>query len=759
MNRPDNIEIYDELDLKLGIKSSLPHVKSTIALAILLWECASHPAELIYSKQNNNEIVLTDEVSQWLIDYLEEICNEEKIDEETLISGLNQNQLLKSQMEALIVAFELIWRIAKVDFVEEDKAASAERTGGIRYPKKLTFTVNIDVIHSTVASNENVFLRILMAWTGFQIDTDPDYEKILISLLSALSEGAVFKLSDGNNDVIFNQNSIYKKILETNETVDVNGDKEAKGSLRILKSLLSDDMNPYLQYSSGTVSMASPNAERLQDYQKRVDTMLRLSATKIVVEDDVIDDSSSNENEVNETMNLDNKEFIFTCLDIMKKHHLLLGDNLDLLENKDKCAIIFKHNNFYGIIFPVDETQNEDEQRKDSTGNTKYYADKYEINGRQYFVSSEWRPDREDARRPLLDWIITQLKKVKYDTGYESHFARNRILFGAPGTGKSYTLNNDKEKLLESGGEYERVTFHPDYSYANFVGTYKPVPCNDDDGKDAITYEYVPGPFMRTYVKALRNSRTEDIKPYLLLIEEINRANVAAVFGDVFQLLDRDNNVSEYPIRPSEDIKKYLAKSENLGGKPEDYDEIKIPDNMFIWATMNSADQGVFPMDTAFKRRWDFKYLGIDDNDESIEGKMVIIGTVVSQKVEWNKLRKAINKFLANQKINEDKQLGPYFIAKRIVVPASGIEIDSEEFIETFKNKVIMYLFEDAAKQKRASLFEGCFQNSSRYSEICKDFEEKGIGIFNLEIQMAAEPEDIQNQNAISESVAEENNE
>lgn len=350
--------------------------------------------------------------------------------------------------------------------------------------------------------------------------------------------------------------------------------------------------------------------------------------------------------------------------------------------------------------------------------------------------------------------IDEDCKRLVFNNKYE----RNRILFGAPGTGKSYTLNNDKDDLLGKGGEYERVTFHPDYSYANFVGTYKPVPCKDDDGKDAITYEYVPGPFMRIYVQALRNSRTEDIKPYLLLIEEINRANVAAVFGDVFQLLDRDNNVSEYPIRPTEDIKKYLAKSENLGGKPEDYYEIKIPYNMFIWATMNSADQGVFPMDTAFKRRWDFKYLGIDDNDENLEGKTVILGTVVSQKVEWNKLRKAINKFLANQKINEDKQLGPYFIAKRIVVPENGNEIDSKEFIETFKNKVIMYLFEDAAKQKRATLFEGCFQNSSRYSEICKEFEEKGIGIFNSEIQMAAEPEDIQNHNAYSESVAEVNN-
>ena len=343
--------------------------------------------------------------------------------------------------------------------------------------------------------------------------------------------------------------------------------------------------------------------------------------------------------------------------------------------------------------------------------------------------------DREEAEESM---------ELKFETGLTSEYKRNRILFGAPGTGKSYTLNKQKTELLGADNEidYERVTFHPDYSYANFVGTYKPVPTIDSDGKDTITYEYVPGPFMRMYVKALKNSRTDNIKPFLLIIEEINRANVAAVFGDIFQLLDRgDDFVSEYPIQTTEDVKKYLAKE--LGGDPSDYNKIKIPDNMFIWATMNSADQGVFPMDTAFKRRWDFTYIGIDDSDQDLQGKYVYLADDKSQKVEWNKLRKAINNFLAKEKINEDKQLGPYFISRSIVVPETGAEIDRDRFINTFKNKVIMYLFEDAAKQKRARLFEGCFENSSRYSDICREFEKKGIGIFHHDIQLEAEPEDL----------------
>lgn len=423
--------------------------------------------------------------------------------------------------------------------------------------------------------------------------------------------------------------------------------------------------------------------------------------------------------------------------------------------------------------------------------------------------------------------------ELKFKTEYKTEFEMNRILFGAPGTGKSYTLNKECEELLGKNNEtgYERVTFHPDYSYANFVGTYKPVMIDNsyesisslsetevvsvltdetksaqekydllydkfkDDGltrlplllglytdenfktkkadgtnaigdnsvernhgkairpyvnlvkptskKKDISYEYVPGPFMRILEKALKNAMTDTPKPFLLIIEEINRANVAAVFGDVFQLLDRDSSgVSEYKIATTNDMRRYL--SEQLGVEESKVETIKIPNNMFIWATMNSADQGVFPMDTAFKRRWDFTYLGIDDNDDKIRGKYVYLAEDKSQKVEWNKLRKAINNFLANQKINEDKQLGPYFISKDIVIPKDGDEIDRDKFIKTFKNKVIMYLFEDAAKQKRSKLFEGCFQESSRYSEICKEFDVKGIGIFNSDIQIDCEVEDIE---------------
>lgn len=334
-----------------------------------------------------------------------------------------------------------------------------------------------------------------------------------------------------------------------------------------------------------------------------------------------------------------------------------------------------------------------------------------------YYIASE-----EESTVPVV-------KKVCFHTGVQSDFPRNRILFGAPGTGKSFTLNREKDDLLDDTCDCERVTFHPDYTYANFVGAYKPIPSTDSAGNAIITYAYVPGPFMRTYVKALKNSRELNPRPFLLLIEEINRANVAAVFGDVFQLLDRDDDeVSEYPIRATEDMKKYLHAE--LGGDVDDYTELCIPDNMFIWATMNSADQGVFPMDTAFKRRWDFTYLGIDASESGIAGKTVVLGQGEYQRiVEWNALRKAINNALLDYKVNEDKLMGPYFIAKKNL--GDSTTMDPVSFTRIFKNKVLMYLFEDAAKQRRDRLFAGCESSSQNlYSKICHEFDTKGVFVF-----------------------------
>lgn len=308
-----------------------------------------------------------------------------------------------------------------------------------------------------------------------------------------------------------------------------------------------------------------------------------------------------------------------------------------------------------------------------------------------------------------------------------TYVPRQIIYFGAPGTSKSYTLNKDAEEIANQ----ERVTFYPGYSYQQFVGTYKPF--MDMDG-DKIAYKFVPGPLLRLLEKALKAEKAEkaetqdknkedtpaaqtstenqengkeekNTEKFLLIVEELNRAEAAAVFGDLFQLLDRNSDgESEYPISVSEDLKQYLEKQGVWKKEAEDTQKkLSFPSNFYIWATMNSADQGVFPLDTAFKRRWDFKYFGIDDAKDKL--------TNDKQKF-WNNLRTTINDALKEKlNLNEDKLLGPFFMKVEE-------NIDEQTFWERFCSKVLLYLYEDAARLKRSQIFK-----YKTYSEIYNAFE------------------------------------
>lgn len=330
-----------------------------------------------------------------------------------------------------------------------------------------------------------------------------------------------------------------------------------------------------------------------------------------------------------------------------------------------------------------------------------------------------------------------------------------RIFFGAPGTGKSYKLNKEAERNFDKNN-ISRVTFHPNYNYGNFIGTFKPFPKIKNDN-ETITYTYVPGILTKLLMRALNNPKED----FLLIIEEINRANTAAVFGDFFQLLDRDKNGnSEYDIVVSEDLKLLFSKnkiSENINTECLEaiqHDEIsvveenqnssenqtdfklKLPSNFYIWATMNSADQGVMPLDTAFKRRWEFEYIGIndaydkskDDNGKS-EFDAYNFKANENELANWNDFRIKINEILSKCHVPEDKLLGPYFISKSIL--ESG---DPDKIRNAIKNKVLMYLYEDAGKQHRRKIFkEGKWET---YSKLCEAFDKNCEKIFNDEIEL-----------------------
>ena len=278
-----------------------------------------------------------------------------------------------------------------------------------------------------------------------------------------------------------------------------------------------------------------------------------------------------------------------------------------------------------------------------------------------------------------------------------------QIFYGAPGTGKSHAVKTETE-AWEKRGRVVRTTFHPDSDYSTFVGAYKPttesVQRYDINNKpmtrdgvpvmeQIITYEFVEQAFLQAYIDAWTN-RDE---PEFLIIEEINRGNCAQIFGDLFQLLDRgDNGYSDYAIRADKDLQKHLCTAfEDV--EIADYPNVKtgkellLPGNLYIRATMNTSDQSLFPIDSAFKRRWDWKYVPIAkgyENGTELNWMIEVDGDLY----DWWTFVTTINKHVFDTTNSEDKQLGFFFCkAKANIISA-----------ETFVCKVIFYLWNDVFK-------------------------------------------------------------
>lgn len=604
MLRPDNMVKYPEVDLKLGIKSSLPSVKATLGLLMMFWKASNNPDELAYSKAAGNSIEVSDDLGARLIEKYSPIYSSVGISDEQFLERVNDNQLFKSQLESLIVAFELIWRVAKIKF-DNDMPASSERTGGRRYPKTLLFTKNMDILDAVLSSDDEQYSKVLLSWIGFNITVESKFEATLLQLLVYISEEAVYKLADGEQDIIFNMNSVYLKLLEEQDSaVDINDSKEAKGSLRILKSALSDKLNPFLTYSNANgVAIKDGLEDKLRAYQKRLDAYLSLSNTKYVLEPEIVD-----------------------------------TENLYTQEGLNEYA-----------------------------------------------------------------------HEVARETG-----GRNILLYGVPGSGKSYTIETN---YCNDFSLMERVVFHPDYMNTDFVGQILPTVKGEGDEKE-ITYDFTPGPFTRVLKKAINDPG----KHYYLVIEEINRGNAPAIFGEIFQLLDRESDgTSSYKIT------NYNIASEVFGNKET---PVFIPSNLSILATMNTADQNVFTLDTAFQRRWDMKMIE-NDVTKAEHAKTKILDTTVT----WEKFNTVVNEQIitsgATTLSSEDKRLGSYFVTEDVlkyftmetdkneIAEKYNIDLENGQELERkikdlnsrFGDKVIKYLWDDVFKFSRDDLFESTYKS------------------------------------------------
>jgi hypothetical protein len=570
MNLPNHLTEREAIDPKLAVGSSLPNPKGLLAIVLALYLVNEEKDYLEYSDKSGNTIILKPSLITLLNTFFNGITGYSDNDIDTLASA---NPLVEMQIEPLQVPLQLFWKIAKINILGTD-SSSGERTGGVRFPKELFFTTNMDILKNVI-SNENGDItnagkELIYSWlTNNNTPTSSaNIEQKLIKTLSVFSEETLFKTWNNSTEIIFQQEGIYNAFDTTNTTVNIGGTKEIKGTLRNLKSSIAKDIHPYLKISSSNVELKNPSlATQFDNYQKRVSNYLDLNPKSIEIK----------------------------------------------------------------IVETEEETNVDD---------------------------------------------VTIL---------------NKIYYGAPGTGKSHKVN---ELLKGKEERTERVTFYPEYDYASFIGGFKPITEVDaESGKEEIKYKFVPQTFTNIYVDAWNNKDNE----YYLVIEEINRGNCAEIFGDIFQLLDR---YSDYRITPSNELKQYLLKklTSDDGIKGIENGKMKLPLNLNILATMNTSDQSLFPMDSAFKRRWNWEYIPIN-YDKSEENPSSNYQVVVSDSISfsWLEFIKKVNTLIKeNPNLGMDKCIGNYFIKAK----------DNSITLEEFINKAIFYLWNDVFKDEDDHIFE-----------------------------------------------------
>ncbi len=596
---PHPIENRPELNLRQGIKSSLPEIRQLIGLTIAIY-IANRQSVVDYGLVNDQKIVFSDAQIDQLKTIFEKQLETSILSADKFVQILNSNPLITAQMEPLQVALELYLKLCKISF-PDGSSSSKERTGGVRYPKRISFTTNLEIIRLCIEDEE--LRSILFYWItdinsvdGSQLLYKPDIAERLSHLLTIFGEETQFKIrTSEDREIFFQQEGIYQSVEQGNKVEDRDA-REDVGPFRIFKRFVSVGLHPYIQNINGFTTRPHDSWPDLATY----------------------------------------RQLVKAHLDVIPKR-----TTITILEEKNDSDLV-------QIMSPV---------------------------------------------HPLPD------------------IPRNRILFGPPGTGKSSRIKKEYANTDKySGLKKQRVTFHPDYEYGAFVGSYKPISV-EVEGRKEIQYNYVAQEFIRIYTNAWNDPE----HPHFLIIEEINRGNCAQIFGDLFQSLDRNTeHFSEYEVDTDTDLANHLTTffkdnsvaagrlSDQLSkhGCPADaYSKIILPDNLYIYATMNTSDQSLFPMDSAFKRRWDWEYVPIDykptdDNGTLIDFTIDLGGVGM---YSWSAFIERANRFIRDGGHSEDKQLGFWFVK-----PTLSSQISQADF----KSKVLFYLwFEVFRNEQNNSIF------------------------------------------------------
>ena len=595
-----------------GINSLLGNLRKVVSLTYLLYLANKKKSSIVYAESKDGKIVLKQEYKSFIQHYLNNSEVIEKIDD---------NPLLTSQIESLYVGLTLMFAFGRISFENTSLSMTKERTGGIRYPKKIDFASNIMTLDLMLNSDSEEAVKVtLLAWLQDK-QLDNKIEQRISIFLNICIENNLFKLRHGEDDLYFQTEGIYKSLITGNE-VSLESD-EIVGPTRILNSMLRENLVPWLNFKKSLVTINADNDFNVKEYSDIISTSLSIRDIKV--------------------------------------------------DNNVESA-------------PKEEDT-----------------------------------DNDDKQLPL-----------------------QQITYGAPGTGKSHGIKKET-----AGKSVIRTTFHPDSDYSTFVGAYKPVmeeadvrvvPVVLNNGasfdqnngtlkEKRISYKFVKQAFLKAYLGAWKKyaEAGESAEPQFLVIEEINRGNCAQIFGDLFQLLDRndENDFSTYPIDADTDLQKEIEKafkeekdgeSENpyklskdidVEGVVEDYTSnygaslskdiqegrvLLLPPNLYIWATMNTSDQSLFPIDSAFKRRWAWDYVKITDGKKgwTIQG--------ADYSCDWWKFIQEINKKIATATSSDDKKLGYYFCKAKNNTTC----IDEKLFV----SKVIFYLWNDVFKDNDNSIFK-----------------------------------------------------
>ncbi len=627
---PHQIKEVAEIDYKLGIKSSLNKIASVIGLTYALFKVNDKHAHLEYSEEYINDAGLTKiKLKDSLLEKIVSLFPDVR---EDMIAA---NPLVTVQIEALQVGLQLIYKLARVSFVEEF-SSTIERTGGNRFSKQLDFGTNILILDSLLSAyNQEQVTEEVANW----INNAPSSHGNVISdsirkICAVFSEDVLSKIRTPEGDeIIFKQQGIYERILEGEHVVSSDA-KENVGPFRVFSSIFKEGMHPYIENSDGLFARGGESTE-LQDYASMVENTSMMLPKRTVV---------TTETEVESSGQFKNK---------------ILGGPLQV------------------------------------------------------------------------------------------------IYYGAPGTGKSHQTD-ELVKYDTENKFHQRTTFHPDSDYSSFVGCYKP---SKEDNE--LTYKFVAQAFLKAYVDAWKNPT----HPYYLIIEEINRGNCAQIFGDIFQLLDRrDDGFSKYHITTDTDIETYLRDEafrdfsadalpiiSGINTEQIVNGEImQLPSNLHIYATMNTSDQSLFPIDSAFKRRWEWEYKPIEQPDDPQFRDWKIV-TDDGAAYDWWNFLNAVNDRIFETTHSEDKKMGYWFTKAD-----ARKRISQKKFI----GKVLFYLWNDIFKdyaRTESTVFKVFTDKEKKDTEeytFTDFFRSEGVTerIHRLMLTLDVEREDLNDTSSISTS-------